>query len=396
MKKARRLAALCLATLILASSFAGCSSKSGNSSTTDAAASGAKNVPTYKLGLLAPITGTNAEYGKGFEIATQMAVDEINAKGEMKLEMVAKDSKGDTKESADLARQFGDDSSVMAIIGDFTSSCCMANADIVKDAGIVQLSPTASNPAYASMNEYCFSIMGRQDGEAPFFSTSLIKKYAGAKNVGIIWVNSDWGKSAHDNFTKQAATDGLNVVADVNYVADEKDFSSAIAKLRSAKPDHIVIMDQGAVATIINQISAANWTDVKITTLGPGTSPQLLTLVGKNAEGLLLSTPFMIDDKNAKAKKWSDDFTVKAGFGPTVHPACAYDCVYLLEAAIKASGSTVTRDSIRENLQNLKDFNGLTGPIKFNKDGDITRQYLVVCVENGKYVQKTDYDYANK
>lgn len=398
MKKVKRITSLCLATLLMASAFVGCSNNAAGSSAPNSGTSGAgkTGVPSYKIGVLAPITGTNAEYGKGFEVATKMAVDEINAKGEMNLELVVKDSKGDTKESADLARQFGDDSSIMAIVGDFSSSCCMANAPIVDEAGIVQLSPTASNPNYASMSKYCFSIMGRQDGEAPFFSTYLLKKYAGASNIGLIWVNSDWGKSAHDNFSKQAKADGLNIVADVNYVADEKDFSSAIAKLRSANPDHIVIMDQGAVATIINQIAAANWTNVKITTLGPGTSPQLLSLTGKNSEGLLQSTPFMLDDTNAETKKWADEFAAKAGFAPTVHPACAYDCVKLIEAAIKASGSTVTRDSIRDNLQNIKDFVGLTGPIKFNKDGDITRKYLIVAVENGKYVKKTDYDYATK
>lgn len=349
---------------------------------------------TYKLGILAPITGSNAEYGKGFEVAAQMAVDEINAKGEMKLELVVRDSKGDTKESADLARQFGDDENILAIIGDFTSSSCMANAPIVDETGIVQLSPTASNPDYAAMSKYCFSIMGRQDGEAPFFSTYLLKKFEQAEDVGLIWINSDWGKSAHDNFVKRAKEDGLNIVADVNYIAEEKDFSSAIAKLRSANPDHIVIMDQGAVATIINQIVQAGWTDVKITTLGPGTSQQLLDLCGENAEGLLLSTPFYIDDSNTDAVKWAEEFTKRAGFAPTVHPACAYDCVYLIEAAIKASGDKVSRDSIRENLQNLEGFVGLTGPIKFNPDGDITRKYLIIAVEDGKFVKKTDYDYA--
>jgi branched-chain amino acid transport system substrate-binding protein len=385
MKNIKRLLLLSLCILMTEGVATGCAKTTSTSTTSD--------VKTYKIGVLAPITGTNAEYGKGFEIATKMAADKINAKGEMKIEFVVKDSKGDTKESADLARQFGDDENIMAIIGDFTSSCCMANAPIIDDAGIVQLSPTASNPLYASMSKYAFSIMGRQDGEAPFFSTYLLKKYANAKNIGVIWVNSDWGKSAHDNFIKQAVIDGLNVVADVNYVADEKDFSSAIAKLRSAKPDHIVIMDQGAVPTIINQIAQASWKDVKITTLGPGTSPQILNLSGKNAEGLLLTTPFFIDDSNKQAKEWSDAFTKLAGFAPTVHPAVAYDCVYLLESAIKNSGDKVTRDSIRDNLQNLKGFEGLTGPIEFNKDGDITRKYLIIEIENGTFVKKSEYDY---
>ena len=253
----------------------------------------------------------------------------------------------------------------------------MAAAPIVDEAGLVLLSPTASNPNYASMSKFAFSVMGRQDGEAPFFSTYLLKKFAGAKNIGVIWVNSDWGKSSHDNLVSQAVKDGLNVVSDVNYIADEKDFSSSIAKLRRGKPDHIVILDQGAVPTIINQIAQAGWTDVSITTLGPGTSTQMLKLTGKNAEGLLLTTPFFFDENSKTDMAWYNTFYKAAGFYPTVHPACAYDCVYLLEAAIKNSGDKVTRDSIRSNLQNYKGFSGLTGPIVFNPDGDIFRKYLI-------------------
>jgi len=353
-------------------------------------------VKTYKLGVMGPITGTNAEYGKGFQIATKMAADEINAKGEIRIELIVKDSKGDPKESADIARQFAEDPSIYAIIGDFSSSCCMAAAPIADEAGIVLLSPTASNPDYASMSPYAFSIMGRQDGEAPFFATYLLKKYAKAKDIGIIWINSDWGKSSHDNLVAQAKKEGLNIVSDVNYLADEKDFSASIAKLRRGKPDHIVILDQGGVPTIINQIAQSGWNDVHITTLGPGTSTQILNLCGENAEGLLLTTPFFFDENSKKDMDWYNAFYKAAGFYPTVHPACAYDCIYLIATAIKNSGEKVTRESIRKNLQDYKGFVGLTGPIVFNPAGDIFRKYLIVAVENGRFVKKTDYDFADK
>ena len=351
-------------------------------------------VKTYKFGVMAPITGTNAEYGKGFKIATQMAVDEINAKGEIRIELVVKDSKGDPKESADIARQFGDDVSIMGIIGDFSSSSCMAAAPIVDEAGLVLVSPTASNPNYASMSDWAYSVMGRQDGEAPFFSTYLLKKFAGAKDIGVIWINSDWGKSSHDNLVAQAVKDWLNIVSDVNYIAAEKDFSASIAKLRRGKPDHIIILDQGAVPTIINQIAQAGWKDVKITTLGPGTSQQIINLCGANAEGLLLTTPFFFDVNSKKDMDWYNTFQKAAGFPPTVHPACAYDVVYLLAAAIKNSGDKVTRDSIRRNLDSNKTFSGLTGPIVFLPAGDIFRKYLIVAVEKGQFVKKTDFDFA--
>lgn len=351
-----------------------------------------------KIGVLAPLTGTNAEYGKGFEIGTQMAADRINAAGGVngrKIEMVVKDSKGDSKESSDLCRMFADDEEIMAIIGDFTSGACMANAPIVDEAQIVQLSPTASNPDYAGMSEYCFSIMGRQDGESPFYAKYILNKYMGAKRLGVIYINSDWGKSCFDNFKAQCDEDGLEIVEAVNYVQDEKDFSSLITKLKAADPDVICIMDQGAVPQVINQIRGSGWTDIPITTLGPGTSEQLLDLCGENAEGLLLTSPFFFDPEDEELMAWKDEFVSKAGFEPTIHPVDAFDCVYLLAEAIEACGEDITRVNIRDNLAKVE-MTGVSGPIKFNEDGDITRQYLICGVENGEYVIKEGFEYSQE
>ena len=351
-----------------------------------------------KIGVLAPLTGTNAEYGKGFEIGTQMAADRINAAGGVngrKIEMVVKDSKGDSKESSDLCRMFADDEEIMAIIGDFTSGACMANAPIVDEAQIVQLSPTASNPDYAGMSDYCFSIMGRQDGEAPFYAKYILNKYMGAKRLGVIYINSDWGKSCFDNFKVQCDADGLEIVEAVNYVQDEKDFSSLITKLKAADPDVICIMDQGAVPQVINQIRSSGWTDIPITTLGPGTSQQLIDLCGENAEGLLLTSPFFFDPKDEELMAWKDEFVSKAGFEPTIHPVDAFDCVYLLAEASEACGDDINRVSIRDNLAKVE-MTGVSGPIKFNEDGDITRQYLICGVENGEYVIKEGFEYSQE
>lgn len=349
-----------------------------------------------KLGVLAPLTGTNAEYGKGFEVGMQMAVDKINAEGGVNgysLELVVRDSKGDQKESSDLARQFADDPSIYAILGDFTSGCCMANAPIVDAAGLVQLSPTASNPDYAGMSDYAFSIMGRQDGEAPFFAKYIIQKYLGLNKVGVIYINSDWGASSYSNFKAEADRIGLDIVSSVNYVQDEKDFSSLITRLRAADPEVVLILDQGAVPQIINQIRGAGW-GVQLATLGPGTSEQLIDLAGKNAEGLVLSTPFFFDEDDADLMAWRNEFVERAGFEPTIHPVCAYDTVYLIEAAISAIGDgKVTRQAIRDNLAKVS-INGVSGPLKFNPTGDLTREYMICAVEDGKYVVKAGFDYA--
>lgn len=387
----KKVLSVLLAVMMVATILTGCSGGAKESNETSA-----KGEKVVKFGLLAPLTGTNAEYGKGFQIATQMAIDEINVAGGVngyKLAIEVADSKGDQKESSDLARKFGDDKEIKAIIGDFASGACMANAPIVDAAGIVQLSPTASNPDYAGMSPYTFSIMGRQDAEAPFFAKYIIDKYLGAKSVALIYINSDWGVASHDNFVKGAEEVGLNIVAEANYVQDEKDFSSVLLKLKAADPEVLVIFDQGAVPQIVNQVAQLDW-NVQITTLGPGTSQQILDLCGKNAEGLITSTPFFFDPESEAQTAWKKTFKEKAGFEPTVHPVVAYDCVYLLAKAIEMIGDgEVSRDAIRDNLQKAE-IEGLAGPIKFSEAGDISRQYLICAVENGQFVIKEGYDYS--
>ena len=381
------------AILLITALLAGC----GSPAASNGSAGG--DAETYKFAVLAPITGNYAEYGKGFEVATQMAADEINEAGGINgvmIELQVFDSQGEPTESADISRRVVEDDDILAVIGDFSSSNAMANAPILGDGGLVQLSPTASHPDYAGMNEYMFSIMGRQDGEAPFFSTHLLQRFKQAEAVGVIYINNDWGESAHANLVSQAAIDGLNIVAEENYVEGERDFNSLLTKVRSTNPDTLaLIMHANDVALIANQIAQMDW-DVEITALGPGTSMQIIELAGDNVEGLLLSTPFHITEENEEAWAWAEEFRSRAGFEPTVHPAVAFDTVYLLKAAIENIDGEVTRDAIRQQLQDLDGFVGLTGPIQFNESGDITRLYLIMRIEDGRFVQETDFDYVNQ
>ena len=181
----KQVSALSLSVVMAVSALAGCGSKNEKETTaagtkaaeetkagetkaddskeTKAAASGDFK-GTIKLGGLAPLTGNYAEYGKGFDIGFNKAIEEINAAGGAngyKLEIDIKDTQGDAVTSSTMATDFAENDEIMAILGDFTSGACKANAEICDRYGITQLSPTASAPDYASMSKYCFGIMGR-------------------------------------------------------------------------------------------------------------------------------------------------------------------------------------------------------------------------------------------
>lgn len=385
-----KVTALAMSLVMAASLFTGC----GSSSSSDSSG-GKAEATTIKLGGLAPLTGNYAEYGKGFQIGFQKAIDEINEKGGVnghKFEIEIKDTQGDAVVSSNMATNFAEDESVLAILGDFTSGACKANAEIVERYGIVQLSPTASAPDYASMNKYCFSIMGRQDAEAPFLAKYVLNKYLGAKKIAVIRVDSDWGLSCYDNFIKQAEKEGLDVTVE-KYATGEKDFSSLITKMRSIDPDVLVVMDQGdSVAAIFNQADAAGW-DIQHVALGPGTSEQLVGQL-TTPDNLIVTSPFFFDENDETLSKWANDFEKEAGFKPTIHPACAYDCVYLIANAVEKIGDgEITRDAIQEALQNSQN-EGITGALNFTEDGDINRQYMICGVQDGNWVVLEGFEYG--
>ena len=397
----KKLISLILAFVMTACLLASCkgnpaAESSPSGAPADGTPSPAQSEPIY-VGVLAPLTGSMAEYGTTFDVAMNMRVEEINAAGgingrELVLEIA--DSKGDQNQAAELASRFAEDEKIVAILGDFTSGCSMAAAPVCDEAGIVLLAPTGSNAAFAPMSDYAFSISGRSSAESSYAAQYAIHKYAGADSVAAFYLNSDYGVSAYEAFTEGAEKAGLEICFAESYADGETDFSALITKARAANPDHVAIIDQGSTSNIINSIRGAGW-DVPITMIGISTNTQVISLCGENCEGTLCTATVNFSASDPVTGPFLEEFTKRAGFGPTQMAGYAYDSVAILAEAIAACGDNITREGVRSNLAKT-DGTYLTGPIAFTEIGDIVRTYLIYQVENGEYVLKCDYDSANQ
>lgn len=350
---------------------------------------------TIKFGVVAPITGAHAEYGQGFDAATRIAADEINAAGGIngkKVVIEVQDSAADAKTSSDIFTRYAEDDEILAVIGDFTSSCCLANAPIADEYGLVQISPTASDPSYTATSDYCFSVMYNQRDAAPWYASAMFAHYLGTTDYVCMYLNTDWGISTYGYVSEALEAQGIECLASEAYAENETDFSSVISKLSAEGSDTIVILDQGNLPTIINQIKSSGW-DVKITSIGPGASDQILDQCGENANGLILATPSYITADNPATADFYEKFYAINGCAPTDHAVCAYNCVYMLKAAIENLGDEeLTRASLRDSLATAT-YDGMTGHVEFNSEGGCDREQLIMGVEDGKWVIEEDYGY---
>ncbi len=346
-----------------------------------------------RVGLSAPITGNYAEFGENFRYSAEMAVKAINAKGGVlgrPVEVVVMDSKGDPKEAALIAQKLVEDPTIVAEVGDFTSTCCLAAAPIYERAGMVQLSPTSSHPDFAPSGKYMFGVIGTQAAEAPFNVEFTGMEYLGVKSVGIVYINNDWGQVTMEEFVKACERLGLPVTGVELFMEAERDYGAVLTKIRQTNPDSIyVIAHYNEAAAVCRQIRRMGWDVIKFS---PSSifSAKMIELGGASVEGIATNTLFALEDPNPKVQDFIKEFNAAANRDPNMHTACAYDCFGMIFDAIERAGTT-DRTAIRDALAATKDYDGVTGKLTFTDVGDIDRKYMIMTIENGNWKVVKDY-----
>ena len=384
----KQLSAL-LAAALCAGALAGCGA---NSNSANAATSGAQD--TVTLAVVSPVTGDSAEYGIHFNVGAQMAADKINEAGGINGKQVVLksfDSKNDAKEAAEVARLICQDKTILATIGDFSSTCCMATAPIYEENKTVQISPSAGLIDFPRVGPYNFSTTGVQENDGGFLMNRVINEKMGAKSVAIVYTNNDYGLNMLSYMTQEAEADGV-VITDTEAIASgEKDFTAIVSKMRQTEPEAVAIVGSyNEVANCVKQIRQVGW-DVPVAISGSALTDQLVELLGDDVNDIYSNIAFVASDNTPETKEFNEEFTKRANMPPSFHSISTYDTVMLVcDAAIKC-GDNLNRETLKDAIQSYKGFDGLMGPFEFTEDGAVYRGYKVVQYQDGVLTSVSDY-----
>lgn len=384
----KQLSAL-LAAALCAGALVGCGA---NSNSANAATSGAQD--TVTLAVVSPVTGDSAEYGIHFNVGAQMAADKINEAGGINGKQVVLksfDSKNDAKEAAEVARLICQDKTILATIGDFSSTCCMATAPIYEENKTVQISPSAGLIDFPRVGPYNFATTGVQENDGGFLMNRVINEKMGAKSVAIVYTNNDYGLNMLSYMTQEAEADGV-VITDTEAVASgEKDFTAIVSKMRQTEPEAVAIVGSyNEVANCVKQIRQVGW-DVPVAISGSALTDQLVELLGDDVNDIYSNIAFVASDNTPETKEFNEEFTKRANMPPSFHRISTYDTVMLVCDAAIQCGDNLNRETLKDAVQNYKGFDGLMGPFEFTEDGAVYRGYKVVQYQDGVLTSVSDY-----
>lgn len=327
-----------------------------------------------KIGSASPLTGPQAHLGKDNENGAQLAVDEINAAGltldgkKVRIDLIAEDDQADPKAATTVAQKLVDDG-IVGVIGHLNSGATIPASKIYFDAGIPQISPSATAVSYTAQGyNTAYRVMTNDKQQGQVLGQYAVKQL-GAKNVAVIDDRTAYGQGLADEFEKAVKAAGGTVVAR-EYTTDKStDFMAILTSIKSHSPQVVFFggMDPQA-APLAKQMKQLGLTAQLLGGDGMQT-PKFISLANNDAEGTIASNPGLPLDSMPGGKSFKEKFNARFGEIQNYAPY-AYDAVYVMVAAMQRAHSSDPAKYLAEMPKT--DYQGVTGHIRFDSKGDLT------------------------
>jgi branched-chain amino acid transport system substrate-binding protein len=185
---------------------------------------------------------------------------------------------------------------------------------------------------------------------------------------------------------KAVAEKGGEVVGAEGYLAEDKDFRSAVVRVRETNPDAIVLISYYPDAAQITRQIRAVGVDKPIVAAGPVYSPKFIELGGEATNGVFTLVPFFPEDPRPLVQSFNKAFQAKFGTEPDSYNARAYDAVLLLSEVIRQFGPD--RKAVQDGLAKIKDVPSVVyGSVTFNPATRRVEKPLAIklVVRDGKF-----------
>jgi len=338
---------------------------------------------TVKIGLIAPLTGDVKTFGESSRNAFLMAIDDYGKSGRYAISTVIVDDRNDPTEGTNGALKLVTQDKVLAFVGPLTSKVAIPVSEIATNHKVPMVTEAATSPKVTVYNgkrkpyvfRACF-IDPFQGRVAATFALADLK----LKTAAVLYdVGNDYSRGLAAVFKSVFEGGKGSVVAYESYQKDDVDFSALTTKIRLKKPDLVFIPDYyNKAGLIVRQLREKAVASALIGTDG-WDSPDLLKIAGNTIVGGYFTNHYSPERKDPLAERFIKKYKEKHGAVPDALAALTYDAAMIILQTLDKT-ETPAADGLMKSLSRLKDFQGVTGTISFDKNGDAIKSAVILRV----------------
>lgn len=276
-------------------------------------------------------------------------------------------------------------SGLSAVIGHGSSTSSLAASQVYNDHETVQIAPTSTTPVYSRAGPFSFRMVPSDVWQGRFLADAVAEAFPDGARLAVFYVNDDYGRGLRTEFRARLDTDRHRVVVDIPHLQDDVgpvDVSSGVAAAVEARPDVVVWLSRGpilqaflpALRRELGGVPIYGGDAVGNETPGAGESELW--------QGIVYSD-FVDPNATPALREFDERIRERTGRPATTSEILTYDAMALLLAALRDGRRT--GPEIRDWLDGLgrerPPFQGITGAISFDENGDVARSYVLRVFE---------------
>ena len=346
-----------------------------------------------KVGAIDPTTGDNANGGLDDLHGKELAVKDFNEAGgvtidgtDYQIELVSYDDASSAAQSVSVCTKLVTEDEVVGIAGSFSSSCTLADLDVVDEYEIPMITSGSSAASILESGSEWISRSFPSDSlQIAALLNYIMEKNPDTHKIGMIYCNDDYGKGGLDSLTAAAEEKGLEVVSE-SFGTDDTDMTAQLSSLKSQDIDALFIWCNYTPGSYcMKQARALDW-DIQFYS-GTGTIHEdTFELSDDTYVGTINSVPFTTSTTDESTQDWISRYEEEYGEEPSQNAARGYDGMSILLEAIKTAGST-DGAAIQEAIRNTVDHKGIQGNISIDPEtGEYQGDVMIVQAnEDGKW-----------
>ncbi len=353
-----------------------------------AALAASASLAEVRIASVAELSGAGAAAGAVWHDGIKMAAEEINAAGGIlgeKIDLVEYDSQTDPQNSRAMVQKAIDEDAYV-LMGTVYSSSTVVNMLVAQQNGVPQITGSESPTITAKGNPYIFrTAFGAQKGLPKL--GAYIKDDLGAKNVAVIWANTEFGKGGHDAFMGVAEKLGINIAVDLPTEQAQVDFAADVAKLKASGADAVfAYMTEEEYARFLIEaakqgLSAPIVGDTVIA------SQKVIDLAGDASNGVASHVGLTAEAPVPALQEMAAKFEKKYGYGADHNAIKGYLGMYTVKYVTELIGE-FDREAFATKMHGLcldaATYPGILMDACWDDTGELSRASFLVQVVDGK------------
>jgi len=334
------------------------------------------------LGAVLPLTGQYAQYGTVPRNAIDLAIEQRKAAGfPYSVTVQYEDTQLRPTLALTAIRKLIDVHHVPVVIGAAGSNETEVIGPIAQENHVVLISPSSTAASLSAIGNFFFRTIPTDTYEGTYMARFLHDRKVG--RIAIFAVNDTGTKSLADSFREEFLRLGGTVAVYVLAPKDANDLRTQITALRSASPQAVFLVGYAIETGVFLRQADELGLRLPLYSAHPAEAPEVRTIAGPAADGLIFSTPARTGTSEA-ASQFERAYRARYGQEPGEFAPESYDATMLVLDAIREVGPSAT--AIRDYLHAIKNYNGASGLITFSPNGDVEKPISVMIIRNGQVV----------